>query len=133
MANLLNQFYLLANNTINIHFKNMIDYNFGLAFQVFNEENNFFDSRSFRRRRFICNGFIERYYKYKAKFETYLYMTFSDEFLNLLEKFYYKLRDDILNHVKHKLIFKYLKINIILIKKYIKINFILLSKRIMKF
>ena len=43
MSKLLNEFYLLLNKTIKIHLKEMIDYNFGLANQVFNEENDYFN------------------------------------------------------------------------------------------
>ena len=103
MLKLLNEFYLLLNRTIKVHFIEMIDYNFGLANQVFDEENNYFTIFRGEDRRFFASGFIERYYKYKAKFEEYLYLTFSDDFLNLLEKYFYKLKNDILNHIKTKL------------------------------
>ena len=103
MSILLNEFYLLLNRTIKVHFKTMIDYNFGLANQVFNEENKYFTKYFSRSRRFITSGFYERYHKYKAKFEQYLYLTYSEDFLNLLDKYFYKLRNDILNHVKDKI------------------------------
>ena len=103
MSKLLNEFYLLLNRTIKVHFKEMIDYNFGLANQVFDEENAYFDKYSGEDRLFLTSEFVERYYKYKAKFEEYLYLTFSDDFLNLLEKYFYKLKKDILNHIITKL------------------------------
>jgi hypothetical protein len=104
MNNLLNQFYLLVNNTINIHYKGMIYYNFYLVFQVFDEENEFFNDYSYKKRRVLTSGFDKRYEQYIAKFEEYLYMTFSYNFLNFIEKYFYKLRDDILNHIKDKLL-----------------------------
>ena len=103
MSKLLNEFYLLLNRTIKVHFKEMIDYNFNLANQVFDEENAYFTKYRGEDRRFLTSEFVERYYKYKAKFEEYLYLTFSDEFLNLLEKYFYKLKTDILNHIITKL------------------------------
>jgi len=104
MEKLLNQFYLLVNNTINIHYKGMIYYNFYLVFQVFDEENEFFNDYSYKKRRVLTSGFDKRYEQYIAKFEEYLYMTFSYNFLNFIEKYFYKLRDDILNHIKDKLL-----------------------------
>jgi len=103
MSKLLNEFYLLLNRTINVHFKKMIDNNFGLANQVFDEENKYFDKYGDEDRRFLTSEFVERYYKYKSKFEEYLYLTFSDDFLNILEKYFYKLKNDILNHILTKL------------------------------
>ena len=89
MRDLLHEFYLLLNRTIEIHLKQMIDYNFGLANQVFEEENNYFNIYRHKSRRFLTSDFIERYYQYKSKFEQYLLLTFSEEFLNLLEKYFY--------------------------------------------
>ena len=103
MSKLLNEFYLLLNRTIKVHLIQMIDYNFDLANQVFKEENDYFTIYRSKSRRFLTSAFIERYYKYQTKFEQYLYLTYSEDFLNLLEKYYYKIRDDILNHVKNKI------------------------------
>jgi hypothetical protein len=105
MKALLNEFYLLVNRTIKTHFKKLIDYNFKLVNQVFNEENSYFTKYRGKKRRFVCSGFIERYYKYKSKFEEFLSLTYSDKFLNLLEKYFYKLRNDILKFVKNKITF----------------------------
>ena len=68
MEQLLDEFYLLLNRTIKTHFKIIIDYNFNLGNQVFNEENDCFNSyeRSLTRRHFMCSGFISRYHEYKA-------------------------------------------------------------------
>ena len=88
MSKLLNEFYLLLNKTIKIHLKEMIDYNFGLANQVFNEENDYFNKYRSKSRRFLTSEFIERYYEYKAKFEEYLMLTYSEDFLNLLDKYF---------------------------------------------
>ena len=103
MSKLLNEFYLLLNKTIKIHLKEMIDYNFGLANQVFNEENDYFNKYRSKSRRFLTSEFIERYYEYKAKFEEYLMLTYSEDFLNLLDKYFYKLRDDIIRYIQTKI------------------------------
>ena len=103
MKELLNEFYLLVNRTIKIHFKEMIDYNYNLSNQVFNETNKYFDIYRWKSRRFLCSGFINRFYEYQSKFEQYLGLTYSEDFLNLLEKYFYKLRDDILNYIKNKI------------------------------
>ena len=104
MKSLLNKFYLLVNKTIKVHFKEIIDYNFALVNKVFDEENKFFTQYQHKKRRLITTGFLKRYEKYKSKFENYLYLTLSDTFLNIIEKYFYKLRNDILNHVKNKLL-----------------------------
>ena len=103
MSKLLKEFYLLLNRTIKIHFKEMIDYNFKLAIQVFDEEYAYFKEYSSESRRFLTSQFIERYHKYKSKFEQYLLLTFSEDFLNLLEKYFYKLKNDILNYITKKI------------------------------
>ena len=103
MKELLNEFYLLVNRTIKQHFKEMIDYNFNLLYQVFDEENDYFNKYRSEDRRFLCSGFISRFYEYESKFEQYLGLTYSEDFLNLLEKYFYKLRDDILVYVKKKI------------------------------
>ena len=103
MKELLNEFYLLVNRTIKKHFIEMIDYNFNLLNQVFKEENNYFNKYRSEDRRFLCRGFISRFYEYESKFEQYLGLTYSEDFLNLLEKYFYKLRDDILIYVKNKI------------------------------
>ena len=103
MKELLNEFYLLVHRTIKTHFIEMIDYNFNLLNQVFKEENNYFNKYRSEDRRFLCSGFISRFYEYESKFEQYLGLTYSEDFLNLLEKYFYKLRDDILIYVKNKI------------------------------
>ena len=103
MKELLNEFYLLVNRTIKQHFKEMIDYNFNLLYQVFDEENDYFNKYRSEDRRFLCSGFISRFYEYESKFEQYLGLTYSEDFLNLLEKYFYKLKDDILVYVKKKI------------------------------
>ena len=103
MSNLLNEFYSLVNRTIKVHLIQMIKFNFDLAYQVFREEDHYFSYYSGKDRRFLTSAFVERYYEYKTKFEEYLLLTYSEDFLNLLEKYFYKLRDDILNYVKNKI------------------------------
>ena len=103
MEELLNEFYLLVNRTIKIHFKKMIDYNFNLSNEVFDEENHYFNKYRGESRRMLCKGFIKRFYEYETKFEIYLSLTYSEDFLNLLEKYFYKLRDDILFYVRNKI------------------------------
>ena len=104
MKKLLNEFYLLLDRIINIHFKEIMNYNYNLLLKVLKEENALFNKYGFRDRRMLCSGFIQRFEQYKANFEKYLLLTYSEEFLNLLEKYFYKLRDDILNYIKNQLL-----------------------------
>ena len=103
MAELLNEFYLMVQRTIKIHFKEMIDYNFDLLKEIFDEEDDYFDKYKSKHKRFLCKEFVNRYYEFQAEFEKYLGLTYSDKFLNLLEKYFYNLRNDILSYIKNKI------------------------------
>ena len=104
MSSLLNEFYLLLNRTINIHFKSIMNYNYNLLNQVLYEEDLLFSQYIKKKRRMFCSGFVKRFEEYKAKFENYLILTYSEEFLNLLQKYFFKIRDDLLNYVNNKLL-----------------------------
>jgi hypothetical protein len=45
------------------------------------------------------SGFFERYYLYKSYFQEFMYLSFSDDFLDLIEQYFFQIRDDILNYV----------------------------------
>ena len=103
MSKLLNEFYLLLNRTIKSHVTSLINYNFNLANEYFYDEECYFSIYRKKPRKFLTKDFIEKYNKFKDKFTNYLFLFYSEEFLNLLEKYFDKLKNDILNYVKDKL------------------------------
>ena len=101
MAYLLNEFEKLVNYSITVKFKENIKYNFDLGFQYLNEElalmkfNEGRDKWHF----FSTTGFQGRINRFYETFEDYLALTESEEYLLLLEKYFYKIRNDILEYI----------------------------------
>ena len=102
--NLLNQFYLLVNITIKSHLKQIIEKNFNISYNIILYAINYGIKNGLFWRISLCSGFIERYNNFKSKFENFIDLINSEELLLLYEKYFYKLRDDILNYVKNKLL-----------------------------
>ena len=101
---LLNEFILLFNNIANKKMKEIIkiiDNNFNLINEVLEEQNKFFEflgpPKSF------CTGFINRYNIYKQKFNELLGEVYKDDFANLFEKYFFKLKNDIIKFVENKI------------------------------
>ena len=101
MEKLLKDFKKLINETILIDYKKLIDNNYQLANQVLDEEKSL---TSIGKKNYICSGFMERYYLYKSYFQEFMYLSFSDEFLDLVEQYFYQIRDEILNYVNNKIL-----------------------------
>ena len=101
MEKLLNDFKKLINDTILIDYKKLIDNNYQLAIQVLDEEKSL---TSYGQKKYICSGFIERYYLYKSYFQEFMYLSFSDDFLDLVELYFFQIKDDILNYVNNKIL-----------------------------
>ena len=101
MEKLLYDFKKIINDTILIDYKKLIDNNYQLANQFLNEE---IGLTRFGRKKYICSGFIERYASYKAKFEEFMCLSFSDDFLDIIEQYFYQIRDEILNYVNNKIL-----------------------------
>ena len=99
MGKLLNEFKTLVNKTIYEHYKNLIDDNYNLALTYVQEEAA------------LCGGkvhlgstFLNMYYTYISYFQEFLYLMCSDDFLALIENYFYKIRDTILNYVDQKIL-----------------------------
>ena len=54
--------------------------------------------------RYGQNNFIERFYTYKSYFQNFLYLICSQDFLDISENYFYKIRDDILNYINNKIL-----------------------------
>ena len=108
MNNLLNEFIELIKifSSKKIYeIKEIIDYNYNLINEVLEEQNKFFKAEYFGSNLFyvplsFCTGFIDRYIKYKEKFKEILD---NMDFSNLFKKYFYKLKNEIIDFVKSKL------------------------------
>ena len=98
---LLNEFEKLVNYSITILFKENIKYNFDLGIQYLNEELALmkFNDRRDKWNYFATTGFQKRVNTFYETFEDYLALTQSEEYLLLLEKYFYKIRNDILGYI----------------------------------
>ena len=103
MKNLLNQFEILVNYTIKVLFKENIKYNFDLGNRYLNDELNFFYGERNNDHAYATSGFIGRVNIFLKTFEDYLALTQSNEFLSLIEKYFYKVRDDILGYIDQQI------------------------------
>ena len=102
MISLLMEYKTIINKTILVHYKSIIDYNYNLALEYVNDEIGY--GNSYSGKRYVCSGFVTRYYNYISNFQEFLYLMCSEEFLDLLDFYYFKIRDDILNYIDKKVL-----------------------------
>ena len=102
MNNLLNEFYLLSNITISSYLKNLMINNFDLCFTYLNEaiQMNKHDILSCT---FICSGLMKKKETFKQKYNQFYYNIYEN-FLTIIEKYYYELRNDILKYAQDKIL-----------------------------
>ena len=103
IVKLLNEFEKLVNYTITVLFKNNMKYNYDLGMQYLNEELSFLRSKSHKWHHYTTTGFMGRVNRFFSTFENYLTLTQSEEFLSLIEKYFYKIRDDILGYIDQQI------------------------------
>ena len=103
IVKLLNEFGKLVNYTITVLFKNNIKYNYDLGMQYLNEELRFLKSKSHKWHYYTTTGFMGRANGFFKTFENYLTLTQSEEFLSLIGKYFYKIRDDILGYIDQQI------------------------------
>ena len=119
MENLLNDFLCLINDTITINLKNIIKYNYDLGFQYLNEENELFEKYkdelnlwdkamnfilSGKLKLTVTNSFITKSMKYLEYYMNFIGLILSDQLSDIFEKYFYNLREEILNYVQKKLL-----------------------------
>jgi len=102
MNNLLNEFYLLINKTITSHLSFLMIKNFDLCFTYLNEAIKL-NRKNYRSCTYICSGLMTKKEKFKIKYDQFLTLISSDNFLNIIEKYFYELKNDILNYAQEKL------------------------------
>ena len=111
IKNLFDKFILLFYKLINkkiIEIKGIIDYNFNLAFDVLSTlfpinipVYIYYDLEEIKGL-YFCSGFIKRYNEYKVKINELLSLIYKDDFSDLFKKYFFKLKNDIINYVKNK-------------------------------
>ena len=101
MEKLLNEFKILVNRTIYEHYKQLIDNNYNLAYTYVREEISICRGSG---KRHMTSAFIQLYNRYISYFQEFLYLMCSDDFLDLIEIYFYKIRDTILNYVDQKIL-----------------------------
>ena len=103
MNNLLNEFYLAIKTTISSHLKNLMLNNFDLCFTYLNDtiQNN---KKNYRSCTYICSGLLKKKEQFKIKYDQFYSIISSDQFLNIIEKYFYELRNDILNYAQEKIL-----------------------------
>ena len=102
MNNLLNEFYLLIYKTITSHLSFLMIKNFDLCFTYLNEAIKL-NRKNYRSCTYICSGLMTKKEKFKIKYDQFLTLISSDNFLNIIEKYFYELKNDILNYAQEKL------------------------------
>ena len=120
---LLNDIISIVEINMKINYINLIDENYELATKYLEEENYLISTVPGTR--YMCSEFISRYQKYLQKFNEFMSLSFSDEFMETLEGYFYRIKNDILNYIKSRLksINKY-NLN----DQIIKSNFFLIEK-----
>jgi len=103
MNNLLNDFYKLINDTVKIHLKQAIKYNYDLGFEYLNDELNYFNIYRHKRREIITTEFISKFYRFVENNKNFLSLTYSSDLIEIFEENFYNLRDEILKYVKDKI------------------------------
>ena len=124
LNNLFNDFISIVENNMKINYINLIDENYNLMTQYLNEENNLLN-RIGTNEVYLGSEFIKRYNNFLVYSKEFMALSFSDEFMNDLEKYFYEIKNAIYNYIDKKMKS---------IKKYnfndeiIKNNFYLLEK-----
>ena len=101
MTNLVNEFELAIIDTINNNLKTNIKYNFDLGNNYLRDVERMLYEKRKKRHFYLTTGFQNIFNNFRSSFNTY----FSEiqTFYNLLDKHFYKIRDDILEYINNKL------------------------------
>ena len=121
---LFNDFISIVENNMKVNYIDLINENYDLMTQYLNDENKLID-RIGTSEVYIGSEFIKRYNNFLANSKEFMSLSFSEELMNDLENYFYKIKNDIYNYIDNKLksIKKY-NFNDVIIKN----NFYLLEK-----
>ena len=88
---------------LKINYISIIDSNYELAYQYLLREHRFY-SYITKGDTYIGSGFVERYHKLMNDFKDFMVLSYSDEFYNKIENYFYKIKNDILNYINNKML-----------------------------
>ena len=103
MKDLLDEFYLSINTTISSHLKSLMLSNFDLSFTYLNEAIQI-SKKTYKSCTYICSTLLEKKEKFKIKYNEFFAIISSEQFLNIIEKYFYELRNDIINYAQDKIL-----------------------------
>ena len=103
MISLVNEYEKLINYIIETIFKNNMKYNYDLMNQYLQEELSLLIYYRSKWHYYSTTGFDKRAKKFLKVFEDYFALTQSEEFMSLIEKYFYKIKNEILNYINEQL------------------------------
>ena len=101
MTNLINEFELSIIDTIENNLKRNIEYNFNLANNYLKDVDNKLYEKRKKWNFFLTEGFQNHFYSFMNSFNTYI--SNIQKFSSMLDKHFYKIRDDIIEYINNKL------------------------------
>ena len=101
MTNLVNEFELSIIDTIDNNLKQNIKYNFDLANNYLRDVEYMLNKKKKKLHFYLTKGFQNHFNSFQNSFKTYL--SNIQSFYNLLDKHFYKIRDNILEYIDNKI------------------------------
>ena len=101
MINLVNEFELSIIDTIENNIKSNINFNFYLANTYLMDVKRMLNKKRFKIHFYLTTGFQNYFEHFQNSFK--IYLSNIQAFYNLLDKHFYKIRDDILEYINNKL------------------------------
>lgn len=103
MMNLVNEYEILIKYIIETIFKNNMKYNYDLMNQYLQEELSLLRHYKHKWHYYSTTGFDKRAKAFLQVFENYFSLTQSAEFISLIEKYFYKIKNEILKYINEQL------------------------------
>ena len=98
---LLNEFISEIEKLLIIDFKQLIDKNYEIAYEYLNEEKDILYSMGGDV--YLGSTFVNKYYELVKVFSQFMSLSFSEEFFNLIETNFYKVKNYLLNYTSNEL------------------------------
>ena len=98
---MLNEFISEIEKLLIIDFKQLIDKNYEIAYEYLNEEKDILYSMGGDV--YLGSTFVNKYYEFVKVFSQFMSLSFSEEFFNLIETNFYKVKNYLLNYTSNEL------------------------------
>ena len=98
---MLNEFISEIEKLLIIDFKQLIDKNYEIAYEYLNEEKDILYSKGGDV--YLGSTFVNKYYEFVKVFSQFMSLSFSEEFFNLIETNFYKVKNYLLNYTSNEL------------------------------